>query len=106
MDLIKAEEQLRRRGIDISVQAHDGQTALHVVSQPEIAGALLNAGASLSQTNTFNFTPLPTAASKGNSGVANLLIERGVDIEDDSEANRGGLHPVLKLLFEQGAANT
>ncbi len=81
------------------LQAHsaDGWTPLHLAvffGWPELAGALIDRGASLEarSTNQSKNTPLHAAAAGGNVEVVKLLLMRGADANASQDSGWTALH--------------
>jgi ankyrin repeat protein len=61
----------------ISGRLDRGLTALMFAATPDVAEALLDAGASVDATDEHGVTPLMRAAGRGSAGVVKLLLQRG-----------------------------
>lgn len=108
-------EVLLRRGGDPNTELLYGHTLLHVAAENQsqaIASVLLDAGASVNrQTCLVLFTPLMSAAVKGNVEIAELLLSRGADPDLRSAVGATALmhaviqrHPgVVEILLAHGA---
>ena len=54
------------------------------IPQPGVVELLVEAGANVDETDDWGFTPLHWAAGRGHSGICQLLLDAGADIEADS----------------------
>lgn len=113
-------------GADIEALSHKGDTALHRAAQyghASVVELLLDHGAMIDQRrmsrngrgewNYWGRTPLASAISRGfdNYDTVHLLIERGADIERDSDDSGTplmravfyGHEAIVRLLLESGA---
>ncbi len=104
----KADVHLR-----VSSGTQRGATALsHAVAgnNPEIVKLLLDAGANPSTTNWGGATPLLVAAQNGATASVQLLLDRGVSVNQPGQDGRTALHNAtlgnantVKVLLERGA---
>jgi len=73
-------QMLVERGADVSAQAEDGTTPLHLASSKghvDVARILVERGADVSAQAEDGTTPLHLASSKGHVDVAQILVEHG-----------------------------
>ncbi|MBV8896940.1 MAG: ankyrin repeat domain-containing protein [Acidobacteriaceae bacterium] len=100
------------------LQAHssDGWTPLHLAAffgRPELASALLDAGANVDalSTNAMKNTPLHAAAAGGHAKLVELLLKRGADPNSGQEGGWTALHSaaqagnreMVEVLLANGA---
>lgn len=57
-----------------------GATALHLVENPDVAYALIKAGAKLDATDNFDDTPLIIAIENNRHDIAKMLIRAGANV--------------------------
>jgi cytohesin len=81
------------------------KTPLHVASSPEIAAALLDAGAPVNALDVMGLTALHTAKRPA---IVDLLIERGADVDSRGTVGATPLHlavfpNVAEALIRRGA---
>jgi ankyrin repeat protein len=114
----RVRELLQQDPALVRATEEDGSTPLHCAAwkgHPEVAAALLEAGADVSCQSTnghYGGTPLHAAAHGNQRAVAELLIARGADVQAKSCNNRTpmdetALHKataVARLLRQHGAA--
>lgn len=106
---------LLRRGVRLNVkETSTGQTALMwAISEGhlEVARALVEYGADVSERSTRGFTPLMFAAREGNLEIGRFLVDHGTDVNETSAGNasplliatvRGHL-AFARFLLERGA---
>lgn len=93
LDVIRA---LLDKGADINEQDRAGHTALHLAvinERVEAIRMLLEAGADVDITDhRFGFRPLHLSARKGNTGVSELLVRYGADLDAQSLRGKTALH--------------
>jgi ankyrin repeat protein len=81
---------LLEKGADIEAEDKDGNRAIHYVARyggHHIGVMLLNAGTSVSKTNTFGVDPLEEASLSGNADVVRLLLEHGAKVSEAALQN-------------------
>jgi len=94
---------LLQNGADPNVKDDDGQTPLHIVSNPEIAQLLIKYGADINARDNKNRTPLHYTKDPS---VARLLLERGTDPNAVDNEGSTPLHTVpriAEILLQHGA---
>ena len=72
------------RSADVSAQAEDGRTPLHLASSNggvDVARMLVERGADVSAQAKDRRTPLHLVSSNGGVDVARMLVERGTDLQ-------------------------
>ncbi len=80
-----------------TLEAHcGGHTPLHMATQPEIAAALLSAGANIHARNGHGQTPLNRRAKGGATAVVQLLVVAGSDLNAQNDA---GLSPLMRAAW-------
>lgn len=94
-DLEKVSE-LIETGIDLDAQCKQGWSALHCAAEtvsPEVAAALVQAGANIEARDIYGNTPLWRAvmAAKSNGSVIELLLKDGANPDS---ANESGVSPL------------
>ena len=104
--------QLLQRGFDPHRLGPDRQSGLYLaLREPSLKVARVLAmwpGTRIDERNGADETPLMMAALKGHLALAQLLIERGADVNKPGwaplhYAATGGHVPLIKLLLEQHA---
>ena len=104
--------QLLQRGFDPHAMGPRRQSGLFLALQepaPKVARVLVRwPGTRIDERNAADETPLMMAALKGHQGVAQLLIERGADVNKTGwaplhYAATGGQVALIQLLLEHHA---
>jgi ankyrin repeat protein len=96
---LKAVQLLLKHGVDINLQNHMGQTALHKASQCGHLGTIeliLNQNVDVDALDHGGSTPLHLAISNGHLGIAQLLLKHGASVH--TQNNRG------ETLFQAASA--
>lgn len=96
------------KGESVDAEDEDGDTALHLVDDVDVARALLEAGADVDAKNNMGVTPLHVA---GDVEIGRLLIEHGADVHDEEYQGMTPLHyaamldhaGMIPVLVEAGA---
>ena len=114
-DILGVETMLEKSGSELVLSTNrSGMTLLHLaaaMNNREMAGFLINRGASLEAATTSGFTPLHWAAARDAVETVRLLIELGADIHTATTnaitplhwaASRNAIN-VMKLLIDAGA---
>lgn len=104
-------QYLLERGADANVSGVFGQMPLHLASEPEIAGLLLEHGAEPDVLDQRGGTPLQIAAANGKTAMIKFLLEHGAAVDLPNEeggtplmaACTHGESRAVKLLVEAGA---
>src|SRR5262245_2850664 len=108
-------QSLIARKVDVNATQGDGMTALHWAAyrnDVEMARVLLQAGASIKATTRLgDYTPLSIAAKTGGSGVIDLLLKAGADVNAATPAGTtalmlaagSGIPDAVKMLLDRGA---
>jgi ankyrin repeat protein len=95
---------LLAEGADPNARTADGQTSLHLTSDPELTEMLLSAGADVHATDDYGETPLHHART---AQAATVLLEHGARIDALSLDGRAPLHhagpAVVEALLANGA---
>jgi ankyrin repeat protein len=105
---------LIEQGVDVSVAAADGSTALLWAaynSDPDMARALLSAGADVDAANNYGVTPLLQSSRTGDTAVMAVLIDAGANVElahpegvtPLMAASGAGRADAVSMLLERGA---
>ncbi|HEV8483563.1 MAG TPA: ankyrin repeat domain-containing protein, partial [Blastocatellia bacterium] len=119
LDLIKASKkgdiaktkELLAQGADVNSKDWQGDTALILTRQVEIARVLLRHRADVDAKNAYGVTALIQAADSGQQAVVQVLIEGGakIDLRDGYgytallRAAMSGHAPVVEILLRMGA---
>ncbi|MDK2817926.1 MAG: ankyrin repeat domain-containing protein [Spirochaetota bacterium] len=103
-------EYMIKHRADVTVTNSDGLTALHLVSDPQIALILIINGADINARNRSGSTPLHWAVSRNKESLAKLLIEFGANIDSADDIGNTPLHfainskdELVLLLIRAGA---
>lgn len=99
------------KGAAISAKDLDGQTPLHVATNPDVAKLLVERGADVNAKDNYGRTPLHYAAYYGRLNMAEYFISVGASIDiTDEEGNtplhwavRNGHKNVVSFLISKGA---
>jgi beta-lactamase regulating signal transducer with metallopeptidase domain len=106
-------KRLIEKGADVNSRTQSGMTALCFVDQrsTDVVEFLIDSGADVNVKDSWNWTPLHTAADRGHRDVAKLLIAKGayVNATDGWErtpfwyAQDGDHTELIELLGKHGA---
>lgn len=109
-----AVDQLAQGGADINIHREsDGSTALHLAclhGTYQAVIVLLSSGADINALSTDGMTPLMVSVLKQNSGITQILVDRGADVNSGAfgttplvHAALRGNHEGARILLEGGA---
>ena len=106
-----AVRELLAEGADVNGKDADGDVALFLARNKDIAELLLANGADVNAKNSFSRTPLHRAAEVGRREVAELLLAKGADVNAKDRVSQTPLHwaavgasrEVAELLLANGA---
>ena len=109
-------DQIRENPALLETQSTDGWTPLHLAAffgHPELANALLDAGAKVDirSSNAMKNTPLHAAVAGGHVALVELLLKRGADANATQEGGWTALHgaaqagnrAIIEVLIAHGA---
>lgn len=96
------------KGESVDAMDEDGDTALHLAVDVEVAKALLDAGADIDAKNNCGLTPLHVAE---NVEITKFLIDQGADVHEVDVQGMTPLHfaamygqaEVIQVLVQAGA---
>ena len=98
-DRVENLKLLLKRGADLKATFYGvGATALHVAAQQgsvEASKVLLDAGIKIDARDQYQMTPLISAVTAGQRGVAELLIKRGADVNASMARNITALQTAM-----------
>lgn len=111
MDVMR---KLLQHSANPSLQAWNGDTALHLIStygDVQMAAELLNSGANIEARRGQSLTPLHDAAARGSEAMVSFLLGRGADKEARTRtgqtplllAAQEGRTGALRVLLQDGA---
>jgi ankyrin repeat protein len=96
-------EEGLKQGLDPLYESEGGGMWLHYAAEsrfPELAGRLVGLRVPVDRKNVFGLTPLHVAASRGNTAVVKLLVEKGADM--NARTNDGQTPYNLAVGEERG----
>jgi ankyrin repeat protein len=112
----RTEALLQQDGAGAQARSADGFTPLHLacfMGRPECARILVDAGADVNAVadNPSRVRPLHSAVASRQSAIAEMLLERGAEVDARQQAGYTPLHaaalhgdePLVGLLLDRGA---
>ena len=100
------------KGADVSCQANNGTTPLHLVGDNvPVAEMLVKKGANMEKKTLAGYTPLASAAYLGNKNVAEFLVKSKAQLNATTQRGYSSMHlaaiqgndEMVSLLLEAGA---
>ena len=108
-DKVLVDYMIRNRA-DVTAANRDGMTALHIVSDPNIAYSLILNGANINAANRAGSTPLHWAISYNHIEIIRLLLRYGADTGAQDHLGNTPLHlavnssqEIVLMLIVSGA---
>jgi ankyrin repeat protein len=96
---------LLRKGAKTEAIDDEGNTALHLATDEDIALALIDCGANIEARNKQGLAPLLNAKAKGRDNIVQLLLRKGANPESEgnTELHLATSHDIAVALIDGGA---